>query len=72
MVCYIRDNISYNVRENLSKEIENLFYDILLPKTKPLLVGLVYRPPDKLAFLESLSEVISETHSFDNQEVYTV
>ncbi len=67
---YIRNDISYNVRENFSNEFENIFFDIHLPKTKPILMGILYRPPDQSGFLENLSQAISETHSFDNQEVY--
>ena len=70
VACYVRNDISFNVRENFSNEIENIFVDILLPKTKPILVGIVYRPPDQSGFIESLNEAISDTHSFDNQEVY--
>ena len=70
VACYIRYDISFNVRENFSNEIENIFIDVLLPKTKPILIGIVYRPPDQLNFLEPFSESIGSTHSFDNQEVY--
>ena len=42
----------------------------MLPKTKPILIGVVYRPPDKSDFLEHFSEAISNTTNFDNQEVY--
>ena len=70
MACYVRNDISFNIGENFSNEIGNIFVDILLPKTKSILIGMVYRPPDLSGFLESLSEAISDTHSFDNQEVY--
>ena len=70
MACYINEDISFNVRENFSNEIENIFFDILLPNTKPILIGIVYRPPNQSGFLENFSEAISNTHSFDNQEVY--
>ena len=70
VACYIRNDISFNIRENFSCDIENIFFDILLPKTKPILIGIVYRPPDQSGFLEHFSEAIENTHSFDNQEVY--
>ena len=70
MTCYVRNDISINIREMFSNEIENIFVDIMFPKTKLILIGIVYRPPDQSGFLESLSEAISDTHSFDNQEVY--
>ena len=45
VVCYIRNDISFNVRGDFSSEIENIFSDIFLPKTKPILIGILYRPP---------------------------
>ena len=70
VACYIRNDISFNIRENFSNEIENIFLDILLPKTKPILIGIVYRPPDQYDFLEHFSEAINNTYNFVNQEVY--
>ena len=69
VVLYIKEDIGFNRRENFSKEIENIFVDILLPKTKPILVGILYNP-FKSDFLDKLSSAISNTDNFDNQEVY--
>ena len=70
VACYIKSDISYNVINTFSDEIENIFVDIMLPKTKPILVGVVYRPPDKSDFIQKFSEAISNSVNFDNQEVY--
>ena len=70
MACYIRNDISFSVRGDFSSEIENIFLDILLPKTKPILIGILYRPPDQSKFLDNLSTSISQTCSFNEQEVY--
>ena len=70
VACYIRSDISFNVRGDFSSEIENIFLDILLPKTKPILIGILYRPPDQSKFLDNLSTSISQTCSFNEQEVY--
>ena len=69
VACYIKNNIAFRSRGGFSKEIENLFFDILLPKTKPILVGIVYRPPNQSRFLERLTSAITNTNDFDNQEV---
>ena len=50
VACYIRNDISFSVRGDFSSEIENIFLDILLPKTKPILIGILYRPPDQSKF----------------------
>ena len=44
--------------------------DIQLPKSKPILVGVLYRPPTTPGFLDKLTQAISKTANFDNQEVY--
>ena len=56
---------------DFSSEIENIFLDILVPKTKPILIGILYRPPDQSGFLDKLSTAISKASCFDNQEVET-
>ena len=43
---------------------------MLLPKTKPILIGILYRPLDQSKFLDKLSTAISETKNFYDQEVY--
>ena len=70
VACYIRNDISFDVRGDFSNEIENIFLDIFLPKTKPILIGILYRPPDQSGFLDKLSSAISKTSCFNNQEVY--
>ena len=70
ILCYIRKDVVFNKRENLSIDFENIFFDIFLPKSKPILVGVFYRPPNQPNFLENLSKAISNSENFDNQEVY--
>ena len=70
VACYVRNDISFNVRSDFSDEIENIVFDMLLPKTKPILVGILYRPPDLSKFLDKLSTAISRSNTFDNQEAY--
>ena len=41
VACYIKNDVAFRLRGGFSNEIENLFFDILLPKTKPILVGIV-------------------------------
>ena len=67
MACYIRNNVSFNVRGNFSSEVENIFFDMLLPKSKPILIGILYRPSYQSKFLDKLSMAISETDNFDDQ-----
>ena len=45
VACYIRSNICYSRRTCLSDNLENIFIDLLFPKTKPISVGILYKPP---------------------------
>ena len=70
VACYVRNDISFNVRSDFSDEIENIVFDMFLPKTKPILVGFLHRPPDQSKFLDKHSTAISRRNTFDNREVY--
>ena len=67
---HIRRDVSFNVRGNFSSEVEKIFFDMLLPKARPILIGILYRPPDQPKFLDKLSTAVSETNNLDDQEVY--
>ena len=46
---------------------ENIFLDILLPNSKPILIGIIYRPPYQSGFLVMLSSAVADMKDFDNQ-----
>ena len=46
VACYIKNNIAHNRKSSISENIENIVLDILLPKSKPIAVGIIYRPPN--------------------------
>lgn len=60
-VClYIKDNLPFNCRTDLDQEgLEGVWVDIFLPKTKPITVGVVYRPPTQSNFLDLLQMTLS-------------
>ncbi|MCP4266595.1 MAG: hypothetical protein GY777_13675, partial [Candidatus Brocadiaceae bacterium] len=70
VACYVSNLIHYNERTDFSNDFENIFIDILLPKTTPILLGVVYRPPSTLNFDELLTSSLLNSKSFDKQEVY--
>ena len=41
VACYIRNNICFNRKTCISENIENIFIDLLFPKTKPISVGII-------------------------------
>ena len=64
VACYIRSNISYSRKTCLSDNLENIFFDLLFPRTKPISVGIFYKPPSQKRFLE---QIITE---FESLELY--
>ena len=61
-VCiYIKDTLAFNPQTDLDNEhLEALWIDILMNKSKPILVGCVYRPPKQSNFLQHFQETLSE------------
>ena len=53
--CYIKNDRAYNIRSNLIQGCENIFVELLLPKSRPILVGIIYIDPQiSLIFLTKL------------------
>ena len=65
VASYDSNSIHYNERSDFSGDFENIFINILLPKTTPILLGVVYRPPKTLNFDELLANSIANSGSFD-------
>ena len=61
-VCmYIKNTLSYDVRQDLQSEhFEDLWVEILLPHTKPILVGTCYRAPKNKNGIDCIEESINK------------
>lgn len=45
LICHIKDGVAFNPNKHfLDSDIEAMWIEINLPKTKPILIGTVYRP----------------------------
>lgn len=71
-VClYIKNNLAYNKRTDLiSNDIELIAIDLLLPKTKPILIAACYRPPKDSKFYGNLENLLAESPLYMQQETY--
>ena len=56
VACYIRSDKSYIQKQYFPGEIENIFFEILLPKTKPIVLGIICRSLSQNDFLEILNK----------------
>ena len=57
VACYIRNDLSYNILSVFPREIESVFFEILLPNSEPITVGTIYRPPNQSNYLRVLNIV---------------
>ena len=57
VACYVKKGVNYNQRHDFSKDFENIFIDIILPMTKPILFGAVYRPQTTENFEELIAKI---------------
>ena len=66
-VClYIRSDISFSPSIDLqTNNVETVWSEVLLPKTRPILTGICYRPPKQSDFVDLLELSFNEGHSFN-------
>ena len=67
VACYIRNDLSYNIISVFPSVIECVFFEILLPNSKPITVGTIYHPPNQSNFLEVLNENMNKIDSISNE-----
>ena len=69
VACYVGNDLSYNTLSVFTCEVENTFFEILLPNPKPITVGTIYCPPNESNFLQILNNNMSKIDSVNN-EIY--
>ena len=56
---YVRSDSPYNPRSDLQCDnLEAVWTDVLLPRSKPILIGAVYRPEGTPQFLENFENLL--------------
>ena len=62
-VClYVREDVTFTPLkiENQNKDSEVLCIELFLPKTKPITVGVCYRPPKQHNFIEQFEAILAQ------------
>ena len=67
VIFYVTNKIWYNNKNCISNEIENNFIKLLIPKTKPITVGIICKPPDQTRFLEILSNSLNSLNMLSEE-----
>ena len=55
----------------ISNEIENIFARLLIPKTKPVTVEIVYKPPDQTRFSRNTSNQFKHSQYIKQRMTYS-
>ena len=73
-VCiYNRSDLAFNQLDELChEELEATWIEILLPKTKPIVCGVVYSPPHQNNFYELFESVCLTSSYFIDRECYVL
>ena len=72
VACYIRKSVSYNHKTSFCRGTESISIDIFLTKSKLILVGVLYRPPNKPDFIEHVKNYLKESHICKTKECYII
>ena len=67
VACFIRNNLSYSMKSFLLSEIENIFIEIFLPHSKPLVVSTICRRPSQGSFIETITDHLSKINTNDTE-----
>ena len=67
VACCFRKDLSFYTRTLHCKEIENLVFDIFLPKSKPITIGVFYRPGNKAEFMNLMVGKFSNLNVKENE-----
>ena len=69
-LLHLENNFSYDVNYFFSVRIENIFYELLLRNTKPVVVGHIYQPPRQSKFLETINTHFSKLNANKDNKNY--
>ena len=71
VASYVRNDLSHIEKKFFHEEIENIFFEILLPKTRPITVGIIYRPLNQHNFRQTLNGNFAKLAAIKN-ELYII
>ena len=69
VACYIKNSIPRNRQSSIAEYIENIVLDILLPKSKPITVGIIYRLLNQVDFIYHFNNALGKL-LFQSNEIY--
>ena len=70
LLVTFKSSIAYSYKDSFCSNTAIFLLTFFLPKSKPILLGILYRPPDKLDFVKQVKNVFTETGVLNKQERY--
>ena len=68
VACYVKNDICFNQKMDIfSSDIENILFDILLPNSQSITVGILYRPPSQANFIENIQNDFNKLNISKNE-----
>ena len=61
VACFIQHSVAYSHKTNMRLNTESIFTEIYLPKPKPFIVSILYRPPDKVDCVNCIEQIWGNT-----------
>ena len=66
-ILFLRCNRNRHVLSVFSSKIKNIFFEILLPNSKQMTVGIIYCPPSQTNILDILNNNMIKINSVNNE-----
>ena len=70
IACYIKISIFFNYHQSLNQNFGNILIDILLPKSKPIILGIIYRPLEQSSSTDDFNIALKELASEGNETYF--
>ena len=70
VACFIQHSVAYSHKTNMRLNTESIFTEIYLPKPKPFIVSILYRPPDKVDCVNCIEQILREYNTLETQNYY--
>ena len=70
IVYYIKSNISFNHHGSLYENFENILINIMFLKYKPITLGIIYRLPYQLSFIDDFNIALKELAPQGNETYF--
>ena len=54
VACFIKHSVAYSYKTNICLNTGSTFAEIYIAKSKPFIIGILYRPTDKIDFVNCI------------------